>query len=99
MAESEAETGKRLGLDRPSVSGPNVGKCPGGAPYGHGMTLTTVHARGCCQAWDQARAEATAEPESVLPPTPESVEQGAEPDDAYRDPEPESPEADEAEAG
>lgn len=30
-------------------------KCPGGAEYGHGMSLTSVHAGGCCEA---ARASA-----------------------------------------
>jgi hypothetical protein len=56
--ESDVELAERLGLSRPYASGPNVGKCPGGAEYGHGMSLTTVHAGGCCAQWDQARAEA-----------------------------------------
>jgi hypothetical protein len=65
MSETEAETAERLGLTRPYTNGPNVSNCPGGAEYGHGMSLTTVHAGGCCQAWDAARAEATAaEPEA-----------------------------------
>jgi hypothetical protein len=54
----DAELAARLGLTRPYTSGPNVGKCPGGAEYGHGMSLTTVHAAGCCAAWDQTRADA-----------------------------------------
>jgi hypothetical protein len=53
--ETDAELAARLGLARPYTSGPNVGRCPGGAEYGHGMTLTTVHAGGCCAAWDAAR--------------------------------------------
>ncbi len=61
--ESEAETAARLGLSRPWAPGaPSAGRCPGGAEYGHGMTLTTVHAGGCCTTWDQARI-AAAEPE------------------------------------
>ena len=63
-AASDAELADRLGLSRPYVSGPNVGKCPGGAEYGHGMTLTTVHAGDCCAAWEQAHAEAENELEA-----------------------------------
>ena len=72
--ESEAETAARLGLSRPYVSGPRVGQCPGGAEYGHGMSLTTVHVAGCCAAWDQARTEATAD--SSLPSTEPEPEAG-----------------------
>jgi hypothetical protein len=73
MRESEAETAARLGLCRPYALGPNVGKCPGGAEYGHGMSLTTVHGLGCCEAWNQARAEAAADtPETSTQPEPEA---------------------------
>ena len=61
--EADAELADRLGLSRPYVSGPNVGKCPGSGEYGHGMSLTTVHAGDCCAAWDQAR-QADSEPEA-----------------------------------
>ena len=42
----------------PASAAPNVGGCPGGAEYGHGMSLTTVHAGGCCNAWAAAHPEA-----------------------------------------
>ena len=35
---------------------PRTDKCPGGAEYGHGMSLTTVHAGGCCERWDAEHA-------------------------------------------
>jgi hypothetical protein len=60
---TDADLATQLGLSRPYTSGPNLGTCPGGAEYGHGTTLTTVHAGGCCAAWDHARAAAAdAEP-------------------------------------
>ena len=30
-----------------------VDSCPGGAEYGHGQNLTTVHGFGCCEDWGQ----------------------------------------------
>jgi hypothetical protein len=62
-AETDAELADRLGLARPNVSSPNLGKCPGGTEYGHGMSLTTVHGGGCCEAWNAARQPET-EPEA-----------------------------------
>ncbi len=38
------------------VWGPNAGQCPGGAEYGHGMTLTSVHGGDCCERWDNDTA-------------------------------------------
>jgi hypothetical protein len=37
-------------------------RCPGGAEYGHGMSLTTVHAGGCCERWAQEQAAISREP-------------------------------------
>jgi hypothetical protein len=39
-------------MSRPQVLGAD--RCAGGAEYGHGMTLTTVHAGGCCADWEAA---------------------------------------------
>lgn len=57
--ETEAQTAMRLGLSAPWQHPDRAGTCPGGAEYGHGLTLTTVHAGGCCDSWAAARAEAT----------------------------------------
>jgi microcystin-dependent protein len=57
--ETEAQTAARLGLDIPYAHPDLAGRCPGSAPYGHGMSLTVVHG-GCCEAWSQARSEAAA---------------------------------------
>lgn len=29
-------------------------RCPGGSEYGHGMSLTVIHAGGCCKEWRKA---------------------------------------------
>jgi len=50
-----------LGLDRPYVTGPRAGRCPGSAGYGHGLTATAVHGDRCCEAQDRARAERIAD--------------------------------------
>jgi hypothetical protein len=63
MGESEAATAARLGLARPWAHPDLAGRCPGGAPYGHGLSLTVVH-RDCCAAWGQARAAAGAAAET-----------------------------------
>ena len=67
--EQDAALARRLGLGRPYTSGPRVGRCPGGAEYGHGMSLTTVHAGGCCAEWDRGHqaAQADFEPEADDP--------------------------------
>jgi hypothetical protein len=48
-------------------------ECPGVSEYGHGLTLTTIHMRGCCEKWAQAapqpepaQPEAEREPEASL---------------------------------
>ena len=43
----------RLGVDR----------CPGGAEYGHGMNLTTVHGFGCCDDWASGKTESASRAE------------------------------------
>ena len=44
--------------ERVTCTGPEPApKCPSGAEYGHGMSLTTVHAGGCCEAWAAAQTE------------------------------------------
>lgn len=30
--------------------------CPGASEYGHGLSLTRVHAGGCCDRWEKTHA-------------------------------------------
>lgn len=56
--EAEVIIAESLGLSRPYVTPLLRGTCPGGAEYGHGLTLKTVHSHDCCARWHQACLDA-----------------------------------------
>jgi hypothetical protein len=60
----EKQLAEDLGLARPWTAGPSLTKCPGSAPYGHGMSYTVCHSGRCCEAWEAARSERLAEMEA-----------------------------------
>ncbi len=40
-----------------------VDSCPGGAEYGHGANLATVHGFGCCDDWASGKTASTSRAE------------------------------------